>query len=215
MNTTATVHYGNACAQAMTWVNNSSFLDRYFSDLNSISVLSAEDPIVKEELHRMAGLSRELNDENLKRFKNYDRGLQSHVLSFKFIDDEDANDNYRQLIPELFNDVQPLVYKLKLHYHRPRPFQLAALNGVALYPQASLSANCPAFPSFHACMAVILSEVIGNRFPQAYQYFKELENDIIASRNYMGLCTRMDIEAAFIVAGVIIKDREFMIKYRL
>lgn len=209
--------YGHPSFDVFTLSNQPSFLDAIFSEFSEQKLPQPDSSVIKKELEEI----KELNDlyqkdEYLqKRYILLDRSLFQHIRNTTFVDDEHITMHYRSLVTSLFNDVMPLVYKLKLKYQRPRPFQLAAIHNVPVYPALSYSAQCPAFPSMHACLGTVLTDVISNNFPQAINLFRDIGNDMQQSRGYMALCLPSDSNAGVMLAEKILANKEFKIKYKL
>lgn len=201
----------------MYWVSQTSFLDDLFTDLNSSKLPDPSDGKVKEELIVLKSLVDELTKDQdaLRRYRMFDSSINKYFFQFKFEHDDSLTQKYREIVAELFRDAMPLIYKLKMHYNRQRPFQLAYINKIDLHPISSISANCGAFPSMHACMATLLGEVVGNTFPDVFGHFRNLSTDIIQSRQAMGLCLPHDCMEGIRVAERILSVQEFKVKYRL
>jgi hypothetical protein len=208
------MQYGNASRECMQWAGKTSFLDALFSDLTSIPLIPADSPTIKTELTTQCGeIDQLLTDSMLfQKYCTYDRQLFRQMRGWTF-DNDDITHQYKSIIEDLFADAFPLIHKLKLHYQRPRPFQLAAFHQVPFYPVPSLSAHCPSFPSAHSCLGALIQEVCGNIFPKFYIYFKTLADDLYLSRRHLGVCLPADVDAGRLVAEKIVANKEFKVKY--
>jgi membrane-associated phospholipid phosphatase len=82
-----------------------------------------------------------------------------------------------------------------------------------LFPYKSYSANTPSYPSGHTIEAIVVLNVIGNKYPTEYQFCKELIEDIAYSRVYLGLHFPSDNDGAREIAKEILKHTEFTKKY--
>lgn len=80
---------------------------------------------------------------------------------------------------------------------------------------ASLTAHCPAWPSMHSTLGYVIGNVCGNKFPDAWKYYKDLAEDIRHSRMCMGLCLPSDVDAGQRLASIILENKEFKVKYGL
>jgi len=214
---TTSNQYGNPTAEMMQWIAKTTFLDHLFTPCTQEKFAPNESEAVKSELVQLCNLTQELvkSPDLLKRYRLYDRSLVQYVSGFTFENDAETGAIFKELTKEVFEDVSPLVYKLKLHFQRQRPFQLAAIHQVQLYPFASFSSQSPAFPCLHTTVSFVLSNVIGNRLPVTYKYLKDLADDVYHSRLYMGLCLQSDADAGRRIAEKIISEPEFKIKYGL
>jgi hypothetical protein len=57
-----------------------------------------------------------------------------------------------------------LVYALKYHYNRPRPFQLGYYHGIPINQTILTSANSPAYPSGHAFESKLFSLILSQKY---------------------------------------------------
>jgi hypothetical protein len=209
------MRYGNASTDCVHWSSQNSFLDGIYSDLTDISLTPVEDPIIKSQLEEGRDRVNTLVKDTmlLKRYAQFDRGFFQYIRSFKF-EEESVTDQYRGIVNDLLKDSLPVIHKLKLHYQRPRPFQLAYLHNVNLHPIQSLC-NYPSFPSLHSSIALLIQYVCGNIFPEYYSYFKTFSEDVYNSRISMGVCLPGDVDAGRLVADRLFAVKEFKVKYRI
>ena len=112
-------------------------------------------------------------------------------------------------------DIAPLLLKLKYHFQRPRPRQVAQYYKLKLFPYQSFSADTPSYPSGHTLEAYVILNVIANKFPNEYQFCKEMINDIAYSRIYLGLHFATDNDFAKFVGQEILKHPNFTKKYEI
>lgn len=209
--------YGSPCVEAHVHACQDTFLDILFLSASKDEIPAAGSEKVKEELQQVKRMCDQLQtDQPLQlRYKLYDKSLQNYFSNFSFINDDHANTVYRDIVKNIFKDIWPLIYKLKMHYQRQRPWQLGELHDIKIYPTASLTSHCPSYPSMHSCAAFVLLGVCGSKFQSYYQTFFDLANDVCQSRLYMGVCLPSDIEAGKRLAHLIIAEKEFQLKYGL
>jgi hypothetical protein len=103
--------------------------------------------------------------------------------------------------------------KLKFFYQRPRPYQVAQYYKAKLFPFKSGSAISPSYPSGHSFQARLLTELIGNKYPEHYEFLKSLTHDISMSRMFLGLHFASDIDFAVYCAKAVAQSKEFTSKY--
>lgn len=210
--------YGTAAIEAINYSKETSFLDAIFTECTQTKLPDSGNALIKKEMGELREYTQELqkNTVLLGRYKTYDHSLMNYILTqHSFNGDETADNQFKSTVKSLFEDIRPLVYKLKLHYNRPRPFQLVEKTNVKFHPFGSLSAHCPSFPSMHATIGYVLRGVIGNKFTDTYKYFTDLAEDIYYSRIYMGVCLRSDVEGGKNLAENILANKEFVVKYAL
>lgn len=209
--------YGQPTTTVHKLSNQATFLEKLFTDVTKIKPPDINSEEVRNNLHQVKELHDAFSNQELlqNRYQLFDQSLYKYIYNVNFENDEPTAVYYRSIIKSLFNDVVPLIYKMKLHFQFPRPFQLAALHKISIYPEQSLSAQCPSFPSMHACMGHLLVDVCSNNFPPAIPIFQGLDEDLSKSRLAMGVCIESDTKAGSRVADMILADKEFKIKYKL
>lgn len=209
--------YGMPCHEAKKQSELPSFLDDMFTELTLEQLPDPYSDTVKKEFRQIELLTRQLagNDDLLRRYRIYDRSLPDYISGFTFKNDDETTTKHSNIVKDIITDVWPLVYKIKLWYRRPRPFQLAVLHNIKIYPMASLTAHCPAWPSMHSTLGYVIGNVCGNKFPDAWKYYKDLAEDIRHSRMCMGLCLPSDVDAGQRLASIILENKEFKVKYGL
>ena len=210
------ITYGNPTVEQLPSLAEKTFVDELFAELSKYTFPKNSSDATKEELNQIVDYTQAVNGRNefLDRYKTYDRGLISYFEK-GLTQSGDDFENIKGLIKDVIQDTLPLLTKLKYHFQRPRPYQLAEYYKLKLFPYKSYSADTPSFPSGHTYQAKILIEVIGNRYPQIYSYLQTLFDDISYSRLYMGLHYQSDIDVAIFCAEKVLAMKEFKIKYKL
>ena len=66
-------------------------------------------------------------------------------------------------IRNIYDDIYPLILKLKYKYQRPRPYQLAQYYKLKLFPLRSNSVGTPSFPSGHTIQSQLILGVLGQK----------------------------------------------------
>lgn len=207
------ITYGNPNQEQLAFINGTCLVDDLFDTFKDLVIPKNDSELVKDELNEIKdSIDVVLQPENqnyLKRYLAYDRHLIQAISSiFKQKDIE-----VEELITEIVKDIQNLIFKLKFHYQRPRPFQLAQYYKLKLFPYKSLSANTPSYPSGHTIQSIVILNVIGNKYPTEYQYCKELIEDITYSRIYLGVHFPSDNDGGREIGKAILKHPEFTKKY--
>ena len=88
-----------------------------------------------------------------------------------------------ELIKTYMPGVRSTILKLKYHYNRPRPFQLADAKGVELSSEHLDSASTPSYPSGHAAQGRFVARVLSDLYPEYEQELMNIGDDIAYSRN--------------------------------
>lgn len=161
--------------------------------------------------------------ENLMRYVNAPKNSQNHLFDEallteikKCFTDAGADQKFVDSVcQKIADDVVPLVTKLKFHFNRPRPSQLAYYLNLSLYPSFSYFVSNPSYPSGHTTLTAVTCEVLGNLYPTAYNKAKILINEARSSRLFLGLHYPSDNEMAIVVAERIFQLPSFKKKYSL
>ena len=205
--------YGNPTHEQLGFIQGTCLVDDLFDTFKDAVVPKNDSELVKDELNEVADslavMSQPENQNYLKRYLAYDRNLIQAISSiFKQKDIQ-----VEELVTEIVVDIQNLIFKLKYHIQRPRPFQIAQYYKLKLFPYKSYSAHTPSYPSGHTIQAIVILNVLGNKYPTEYQYCKELIEDIAYSRVYLGHHYPSDNEGGREIGKAILKHPEFTKKY--
>lgn len=213
------LQYGNPTIdQLQDYLNATTYLDvllpEFISDQYAFP--GNETSTTKAELNDLRAKARTSQEdpELMKRYKAYDRSLVNVYNQVTFDAEEDTK-QYQQTIVNVLSDVLPVIFKVKRHFQRPRPYQLAHAFKLTLFPFYSYSADSPAYPSLHACVGRVLAGVLIRYYPDEIKYFTELGHDMGVSRLYMGVNYQSSMDGAIRMGDRILKNREFQTKYKL
>lgn len=209
------VTYGNPNQNTKVLLSKKGLVDSLFEELKNTDMPSNDSELTKEELNEVVDgillLEDKENDYFLKRYKSYDRSLiQTLTTIFK-----QKGINVEEVCMQIQDDINPLIAKLKVHFNRPRPFQLANYYKLKLFPFDSFSANTASYPSGHTLQASVMLNVIGSMHPTQYKYCRNIIDDIAESRINLGLHYPSDNDFALEVADKILKHKEFSKKYHI
>lgn len=209
------ITWGNPSQRHVPILEGEGFLDKHIPQLIKFPFPKNSSKATREELNQIVDYVSVMNDNQdvLKRYKAYDYSL---VKTFgDIIIQHNLGEEAIQMVDQLFDDSLSLILKLKYYFQRPRPYQLAETYKLKLFPYDSKSHGSPSYPSGHALQSRLICHVIGNHFPQLFEYFDNLAKDIEYSRMYMGLHYTSDIDFSLFCVDTILKDRDFKEKYGL
>ena len=108
--------------------------------------------------------------------KEYIKKYDDIVRHFKKI----VNDTEIKPIAKASVDV---IKKLKQHYNRPRPHELAKQFNIDLDHVELASMKTPSYPSGHSTQAFLLADYLKEDYPEKAKELDELANHISDSRN--------------------------------
>jgi membrane-associated phospholipid phosphatase len=207
------VTYGNPTIETKALLNKKGLVDSLFEKFKNSEMPLNNSELTREELNEVAdGIALLQDVENelyLKRYKSYDRSLvQTIITIFK-----QKGIDVQGVCEEILQDINPLIAKLKVHFNRPRPYQMANYYKFNLFPFNSYSANTPSYPSGHTVQAYVLLNVIGSMYPKLYKFSKTIIEDVAESRVNLGLHYPSDNDFAKEVGEAVLKNKQFAQKY--
>ena len=85
-------------------------------------------------------------------------------------------------IKELLKHTSPIILKLKYHYNRPRPEQLAKEMGLKFHSDPLDSARTPSYPSGHAAQGRFIGRYLSDMYPKHESELMKLGNEIGTGR---------------------------------
>ena len=210
------IGYGNPNQNHISWINRESYLDTLFAELTHFTFPKNSSEATKEELNYLINRIKETQADKEKQelYQTFDIYLDEYYI--KFLSQYDIpRDKVEPIIESIHDDIKPLTVKLKYFFQRPRPFQLAYYYKLKLMPFMTLGADSPSFPSGHAIESKVLSEVLGNMYPELYLPLSKIADEVCDSRIGLGVHYQSDIDVGVYVAEKICEMKEFMIKYQL
>ena len=207
------ITFGNPTIEQKKFLDQVSIVDDLFLKFKEEQFPENDSELVKDELNELVDstemLSEPQNASFLARYKSYDRSLsQSIITAFK-----QKGLDVEHLTLDIIEDIKPLLIRLKYYYQRPRPKQLAQYYKLAMFPYNSFSADTPSYPSGHTLEAYVVLNVIANKFPNEFQFCKNMIYDVADSRLHLGLHYGTDNEFAIQVGKEILKHKAFTEKY--
>jgi hypothetical protein len=120
-------------------------------------------------------------------------------LQFCKDSDEDLHDTVSAHLYKLGIDISPellenfndeiglIITSLKLHYNRPRPYQVAYYTEQDLNPFETVTGNSPSYPSGHACQGWFTCLFLAKKYPEKKEQLITLAKMIENSRIILGI----------------------------
>jgi|694.fasta_scaffold63889_4 hypothetical protein len=210
------ITWGNPFQKHLPYLEeNASPLEKHIPQLTNFTFPKNSSKGTREELNQLVDYIEELkkDEQALKRYRAYDISL-TRVFA-QVIMEQNLGEKGADIVDKLLDETLPLLIKLKFYFQRPRPYQLAEHYKLKLFPFESKSADSPSYPSGHALQSKLICHVLGNHFPEKFDYFERLAKDIEYSRLYMGIHYQSDVDYSLYIAEVIIRDKDFKAKYGL
>jgi len=207
------VTYGNPNDIYLPLLQKGGDFESLYEELKEFPFPSNSSETTKDEIRELLHYQNSENQKNEKivnRYIAYDDDLTS-ILKRYCVEKIDKNED--KLIDDIINSSKSLIAKLKFHYQRPRPYQLAQYLKARLFPSASMSALNPSYPSGHTLQAKLVCSVLGNKYVEHNDYLQKLAHDISVSRLFLGLHYSSDNDFSLIIADKILTDKNFTKKY--
>tara|TARA_Y100001938_G_scaffold137599_1_gene202017 strand:- start:21 stop:569 length:549 start_codon:yes stop_codon:yes gene_type:complete len=102
---------------------------------------------------------------------------------FKKVAKDNNIENYdEKLVERLIKDSAPVIIKLKKHFNRPRPKVSAKKLKITMKDYEMDSMKTPSYPSGHSTQAMLIGNVLADKYPKASKAFKKAAENISYSR---------------------------------
>jgi len=103
---------------------------------------------------------------------------------FKQVAKKSGIKDYDQSIAKkLIKHSAPVIIELKKHFNRPRPKVLAKKLTITMKDYQMDSMKTPSYPSGHSTQAVLIGNVLADKYPKASKAFKKAAQNISYSRD--------------------------------
>lgn len=210
------ITWGNPLQKHLPYLEEGkSPLEKHIPQLINFTFPKNSSKGAREELNELVDYVAECkkHPEALKRYKAYDSSLVK--IFAQVIMEHNLGEKAAVMVDNIFEDTLPLILKLKFYFQRPRPNQLAEHYKLKLFPFESYSDQTPSYPSGHTLQSRLICHVLGNHFPEKFEFFENLAKDIEYSRLYLGVHYQSDNDYALFIAETIMRDKDFKFKYEL
>lgn len=159
----------------------------------------------KRELLKLVANIDNLSDIKLEFCKKAEK---DHVSLFvEYLNRHGIEDYAKDDLNKVLNELEPLLIRLKEHYNRPRPYQLASYYGLDLYvPVEAYNALTPSYPSGHAFEGYILGELLSELYSEHKIGLLQLGKNVGLSRMSIGVHYHSDYDFGRYVGKIIIEN---------
>jgi hypothetical protein len=130
----------------------------------------------------------------LKADEEFIREHDNIYYVFKKYFEENNLDFPKLLVKDLIEASRYFLMKLKYHYKRPRPYQIAKKMDINLNSIRLSSAKSPSFPSGHASQSNLIAYVLSDMFPKHEDKLMKIADNISKSRMMAKVHFPSDIE---------------------
>ena len=88
----------------------------------------------------------------------------------------------KEELKKITKESAKIIYELKYHYNRPRPYQIAEFYGIDLNGTELDSMKTPSYPSGHAVQGYLIGEILSNMDKTNSILYKDMGEEIAHSR---------------------------------
>ena len=206
------IKYGNPAFNNAVHMNEDSSFDSFLETFNQESFAPPKNASMKtlNELVELGMIDKIQNQEDFMYHALIDADLTQFILMQ--IENCGIRASYNDLTT-IAHDLNPLIMKIKMHFQRPRPFQLAYYRGLNLYPQISMSANSPSYPSGHALQSYFICKLYSYKYKSKKSDLLAISDQVFESRKIMGLHYQSDNEFAKQIVDTILQNQDIVEHY--
>jgi len=161
---------------------------------NSSSETASELKYIAHVVENTEFSKEKLNELDKDFFKTFIRYANENGLRFD-----------KQVLKDIVEDSAHLILRLKKHYDRPRPFQLAPHHNLELDYNKDIqgelgTAHTPSYPSGHTTQAYLLAGILAKDNPEHTDSLMDIANDVAVSRIKSGVHFPTDNEFGKVLA---------------
>ena len=128
---------------------------------------------VKAEIKYIQSIPR--NEQLIKDADDVDGYFRNYIESLGY--------NYpKEHVKGILNSSKPIILKLKYHYNRPRPSDLAKIFGYELDNLFLSTMGTPSYPSGHSTQGILVALSLSDMFPEHKEELMKLGMEISTSR---------------------------------
>ena len=119
---------------------------------------------------------------NVKPVMETIKGRDEVVDSFMGLVESTGVKITKEELDKITKESAKIIYELKYHYNRPRPYQIAEFYGIDLNGTELDSMKTPSYPSGHAVQGYLIGEILSNMDKTNAVLYKGMGEEIAHSR---------------------------------
>jgi hypothetical protein len=202
--------YGNPNIKQQHSINKITGYSHIFDKLKDVPFPKNDSSESMKEMKFIQSQWTQMKNENTrKECLAIDKDLKSYLSS---ICNKLEINGFEEFFDKLNDDfLETLIFKLKFHYNRMRPFQLSwyFIDEIDIVPILSYSALSPSYPSGHTLQGIVVTKVLSTHFPQHKQILDEVALRIAMSRIIVGVHYPSDNAFSEQISKTILSDEKF------
>lgn len=176
-------------------------LDQYIDEFKGLFPPENNSQRVKQEMSLVKEKMKSLGNSQLRNeYLSIDEDLRNYI---GYYGGQKGVPDIVDWFDKMNKSTGSFLLKLKYFYQRPRPYQLASLFDIELYPLQSCSSLSPSYPSGHTFQAYMCEKYL-----EGLGVENNLSEIVARSRIALGLHYPSDNQGAFEIADEIIQKTE-------
>lgn len=180
--------YGGMPEKYKKLIKPSNKLMRVLEETKVLATLEEDiPPNDGDSLVELEYLKRRMKNISTEELEFARRSEKKEVLMYVDLAESIGLSLQRDFIDDVFDFVNPLLFHLKEHHDRGRPFQLAKKYGIEFHVLIDHTANHPSYPSGHCYDARIIQHIFTEIRPIKKDEIREFCDKMASSRLDVGL----------------------------
>ena len=183
--------FGNPDTRILNLSQKDSIFQKYFDEYSNFPYNNYLNSIVEiEQIIDIQNQAKQSKDwKNIKAYCDLmDRNQNREAYKQILIDcNIKSNANLVKYLANCSDELGTLIARLKIHYNRPRPYQVAYYSNQNLFPLYTINAFSPAYPSGHASQFYFVCSILSSLYPMKAKEIMETSNRIAKSRIILGV----------------------------
>lgn len=192
--------YANEDAMIIKMIKENGLYDQFFHFQNPRN--SSQESY--SEIEEIMSLQEDLSDDDVKFIKKAEKHMLE-LINERLIELGGADELMLLKAVTAFTD--PLLYKLKNFYNRPRPAQLARVLGLEMYPVIPTNASSASYPSGHALDSYTCGWILGQKYPEIADQIQQFCEEVAFTRIQAGVHYRSDAEFSKIIFNKLVESK--------
>ena len=190
LNNIENLAYGNLNHTNLNYLYAESFFNDYTDIFENNKYPTLKE--AEEEISYLIKIQKEyIRKPNWNKYEKFLKACDDDIKNVIYTRLNKIGLNFTRENSDKLEEIQDLigafVMRLKVHYNRARPFQMAHYTGQRLHPINTISGQSPAYPSGHALQSRFLLKIVAFNFPQYKDEIKKLAEEIAFTRIVMNV----------------------------
>ena len=203
LNNIENLAYGNLNHTNLNYLYAESFFNDYTDIFENNKYPTLKE--AEEEISYLIKIQKEyIRKPNWNKYEKFLKDCDDDIKNVIYTRLNKIGLNFTRENSDKLEEIQDLigafVMRLKVHYNRARPFQMAHYTGQRLHPINTISGQSPAYPSGHALQSRFLLKIVAFNFPQYKDEIKKLAEEIAFTRIVMNVHFPSDNKFGFEIA---------------